>query len=171
VLDSDAVCAFSHPGGYIYVCRGLFELVGEDVEEGEDYALEFVLGHEIAHVDLKHALACLQDPDLKNSGLGTLPQFYSFIFPLGYLYEQEVEADRWAFERLRHGDRRTRRESLAFLRSFERHAKAHGFGAGRDHLLGKDLSPVENHYRAHPAAQKRLNALTSLAPAAAPVPK
>ncbi len=58
VLESDAVCAFSHPGGYVYVCRGLFNLIGED----EDYALEFAVGHEIAHVDLQHALAGLAGP-------------------------------------------------------------------------------------------------------------
>src|SRR5207244_4120460 len=49
VLDSDAVNAFSHPGGYLYVCRGLFDMIGSD----EDYALEFVLGHEIAHLELQ----------------------------------------------------------------------------------------------------------------------
>ena len=42
------VNAFSTPGGYIYVSRGLFDLIGED----EDYALRFAVGHEIAHVDL-----------------------------------------------------------------------------------------------------------------------
>ena len=30
VLDSDAVNAFSHPGGYVYVTRGLLEWLGED---------------------------------------------------------------------------------------------------------------------------------------------
>ena len=79
ILDSDAVNAFSHPGGYIYLTRGLFDFIGAD--EGEDFVLQFVIGHEMAHVDLQHAIKCLQDPDLKNSGLGTLPQFYSLHPP------------------------------------------------------------------------------------------
>ena len=61
--------------------------------------LQFV-GHEIAHVELKHAIKCLQDPDLKNSELGTLPEFLLFILPLGYPDAQDFEADRWAFDRM-----------------------------------------------------------------------
>src|SRR5262249_45670580 len=67
VLQSGEVNAFSHPGGYVYVSRGLFDLVGED----EDYALQFALGNEIAHVDLRHAIKCLQDPDVKAMTGGT----------------------------------------------------------------------------------------------------
>ena len=59
VLDSDAVNAFSHPGRFVYVSRGLFNLIGED----EDYVLEFVIGHEIAHVELGHAIRCLRDQE------------------------------------------------------------------------------------------------------------
>ena len=91
--------AFSHPGGYIYLTRGLFDFVGAD--EDEDYVLQFVIGHEIAHVDMQHAIRCLKDADLKQSGLGTLPQFYLFILPLGYFDDQDYEADRWAFDQMK----------------------------------------------------------------------
>ena len=39
ILDSEAVNAFSHLGGYVYLSRGLFSFLGED----EDAALQFVL--------------------------------------------------------------------------------------------------------------------------------
>ena len=81
ILDSDEVNAFSHPGGYVYVSRGLFGLIGED----EDYALQFAVGHEIAHVDLQHAIRCLQDPDVRKMPEGTLKKLYCLIIPFGYL--------------------------------------------------------------------------------------
>ena len=56
ILDTEAVNAFSHPGGYVYLSRGLFSFVGED----ENVVLQFILAHEIAHVDLRHMIQCLQ---------------------------------------------------------------------------------------------------------------
>ena len=58
ILDSDLVNACSIPGGNVYISRGLFNLIGED----EDYALQFAIGHEIAHVDEEHAIKCLARP-------------------------------------------------------------------------------------------------------------
>ena len=95
ILDSDEVNAFSHPGGYVYLTRGLFDLIGED----EDYALQFAVGHEIAHVDLGHAIKCLQDPDITKMNGGTLRKLYWVIIPFGYLVSetvnQDYEADEW----------------------------------------------------------------------------
>ena len=70
VLDCDEFNAFSHPGGYVYVCRGLLDSIAED----EDEALEFLVAHEIAHIDQAHAIICLRDPELSIKGLGTSPR-------------------------------------------------------------------------------------------------
>jgi hypothetical protein len=164
ILDSDVPNAFSHPGGYVYVSRGLFDLIGED----EDYALQFAIGHEIAHVDLQHALKCLQDPGLMKVDLGTLQKLYLVIIPFGYLIDekagvdQEFEADVWTLNRmLRLG--LTRREILAFLQKLDGHAKKHGFENGRAKpQLDRDTSPLENHYRSQTAGWKRLNHLKEL---------
>lgn len=160
VLDSDAVSAFSHPGGYVYVCRGLFDMFGED----ENYVLEFVVGHEVAHVDLNHAVKFLEggNADEKKRGVGTLLQFYLLI-AFGYPEAQEFEADAWIFKRMSQ-EGRTRREQLAFLRKFRKYAEEHGFASGGKlpDLEKTDASAVENHFRAHPAAWKRLARLESL---------
>ena len=133
--------------------------------------LEFVLAHEIAHVDLRHALTCLRDPGVKKLGLGTLPQFLLIIFPWAYPDQLDFEADRWADLQMLRLDR-TKRERLAFLRKLEWFARDNGFENGREPPeLHPDSSPVENHLRAHPAAYKRLKQLESLtAPALAPSP-
>jgi predicted Zn-dependent protease len=160
VLDSDALVAFSHPGGYVYVSRGVFDIFGDD----EDYILEFIVGHEIAHVDLSHAVKFLAGGNVeeKKRGLGTLLQFYLLI-AVGYPEALDFEADAWTFERMKQ-EGRSRREELAFLRKFKGYAEAHGFGNGgkAPDLEKPDASAVENHYRAHPATWKRLARLESL---------
>jgi hypothetical protein len=159
ILNSDAVNAFSTPGGYVYVSRGLFDLIGED----DDDALQFAIGHEIAHVDLEHAIRCLRDPGVQKMTQGTLQKLYWLILPFGYLatdtVDQEFEADRWAAVRMQ-GLGRTRREILVFLQKMDGYARGHGFGDGRGRPQpGRDLSPLENHYRAQTAARKRLRHL------------
>jgi predicted Zn-dependent protease len=166
VLDSPVVNAFSHPGGYIYVNEGLFNLIGED----EDYALEFVLGHEIAHVDLKHAIQCIEggNAEEKKRGLGTLPQFYLLI-AFGYPDKMVAEADAWAFRRMVLDLDRSRHDALAFLRKFEGYARQNGFAAGRKLPAEKGANPgetppsmVDNHFRALTAARRRLGDLKAL---------
>jgi predicted Zn-dependent protease len=50
-VDADAPNAFALPGGYVYVSRGAVALCNSEDE------LAGVLGHEIAHVSLRHAAA------------------------------------------------------------------------------------------------------------------
>jgi Zn-dependent protease with chaperone function len=166
ILDSDVVNAFSLPGGFIYVSKGLFNLVGEDMEPEQDYALQFALGHEIAHVDLKHTLKLLAPGNsaAKKQGMDTLHQCLVPVM-VAYPDAMEFEADAWAYERMTHRIEppRTQREAWMFLIKFEGFAKKHGFRNGRmslDPTSGMTL--VENHYRAHPAAWERLDRLKAL---------
>jgi predicted Zn-dependent protease len=50
LLDSDAINAFSAPGGRVFITRGLYELPLNDDE------LAGVLAHEIIHIDDRHAI-------------------------------------------------------------------------------------------------------------------
>jgi predicted Zn-dependent protease len=164
VLESDAVCAFSHPGGYVYVCRGLFDLIAED----EDYAVEFAVGHEIAHVDLGHAVKYLRGQGLMKLPGGTLQKLYMILIPFAYPDEAEFEADRWTYTRMRQAGRSDHR-SLVFLRKLRGYAEHNGFNNGRVKPKPKDAesSLLENHYRAHPATWKRLNELKDFIDASA----
>ena len=153
VLDCPQMNVFSHPGGYVYVCKGLFDQIGDD----EDYALEFIIAHEMAHVDLAHAIVCLKDPLVKKMfDIGTVPLFYGVPIPGGYLKDQEFEADRWAAERmLKLG--RDRYQMLAFLRILEVYAKSNGFENYRKKPGEPPFVPLfDNHIRAHPVPSNRL---------------
>ena len=156
VMESAEVNAFSHPGGYVYVNRGLFDLVGED----EDYALQFAVGNEMAHVDLHHAIRCLQDPDFKEMTGGTIRKLYWVILPLGYLENQDYAADEWTFTRMRSFGR-SKRESLAFLNKLDGYATKHGFRDGRAkaRMAPEESSFLDIHYRRQTAAWKRVEHL------------
>jgi hypothetical protein len=171
IVKSEAVFAFASPGGYVYVSRGLFEYL---ISEDEDYALQFAIGHEIAHVDLKHAMTCLRDPDIQKMSGGTAQKLFLLIVPLGYLsndnVDQEFEADQWVMNKMQRFGR-TRREILLFLLKLDGYAERNGFRNGRA-APAQGMMPLENHYRAKTAARKRLKHLKELMePAAASAKK
>lgn len=170
ILDSDAVNAFSHPGGHIYLCRGLFDLIGSD----EDYALTFVLGHEIAHLELKHGLKSVTrggaNERAKGRGIDTLNQF---LLPIaaGHPEDHEYEADRWIYRRMRGTLDYTQRETLAFLRKFVGYSEIHNFSNGRE-PSEEVTSFIDSQFRMHPAAWRRLERLLELSrPPAAATPR
>lgn len=59
ILNSETINAFSAPGGYVFITKGLYELVGDS-----DYELAGVLGHEITHVTQRHALKIIERGEL-----------------------------------------------------------------------------------------------------------
>ena len=63
VVNTDVVNAFALPGGYIFVNRGVLERADRMDE------LAGVLGHEIAHVVLRHSVQQMQKAEKANAGL------------------------------------------------------------------------------------------------------
>lgn len=66
VIDSDDLNAFSAPGGYVMVTKGLYRKMNSEAQ------LAGVLGHEIGHVVAKHQLKVLQKQQLLNLGASFL---------------------------------------------------------------------------------------------------
>jgi predicted Zn-dependent protease len=64
VLDTDTINAYSCPGGYIFVAKGLLDILDNEAE------LAVVLGHEIAHVTEKHILKEVKRANLLSAGTG-----------------------------------------------------------------------------------------------------
>ena len=86
------VNAYALPGGYVVIGRGLLSLL-----ESED-ELAFILGHEIAHVDDRHAIERVQYKlASRKLGLESVYQLgapIQMLYEAGYTKEQEQEADR-----------------------------------------------------------------------------
>ncbi len=51
VLESDAINTWAIPGGNIFLTSGMLRLIG-----GDDNRLAGVIGHEVAHIDKRHAI-------------------------------------------------------------------------------------------------------------------
>ncbi|QDV32584.1 M48 family metallopeptidase [Tautonia plasticadhaerens] len=117
LVESDGVFAFAHVGGYLYVSRGVFALAASDSE------LQFVVGHELGHLELGH---CLGAVDRSKDGPGPAGRAFSGLVDAGSVAE-EREADRWAYDALL-GLGRSRRECLGFLMRLEGYARSRGIG-------------------------------------------
>lgn len=65
VLESDVINAFAAPGGFVFITTGLLGHVQNDMD-----ALANVLGHEIAHIELKHGMNSIT----RQLGVGLLLQ-------------------------------------------------------------------------------------------------
>ncbi len=66
IVDSRAINAFAIPGGHIYVNRGLIERA-ETLDE-----LAGVLGHEVAHVTLRHSVEQMEKAQKTNVGVAVV---------------------------------------------------------------------------------------------------
>jgi predicted Zn-dependent protease len=63
ILDTNEINAFATPGGHIFVTRGLI-----DCASNED-ALASVIAHEIAHIQLRHALTSIRNARYINAAV------------------------------------------------------------------------------------------------------
>lgn len=66
VIESEDLNAFSAPGGYVLITKGLYKKLDNEAQ------LAGVLGHEIAHVVKKHQLKVIQKQQLLNLGANFL---------------------------------------------------------------------------------------------------
>lgn len=91
VIESPQVNAFALPGGQIYVLRGMMDFLESEAE------LAAILGHEIAHVDLRHCVERYQyHRILEKAGAADLSlpiDLARSLVVLGYNQFQELEAD------------------------------------------------------------------------------
>ena len=150
IVDSPEVNAFAHAGGFVYVHTGLLEFVRD---EGE---LQFVLGHEIAHVDLRHCVEQLTYASRASQGAGevggSLVRIAYQLIALGYSEDKEFEADAWAYVLL--GD--SKPSALRFLERLAQDGGEPKVEQSAMTALDVAVHEVDNHFRTHPSTAQRL---------------
>lgn len=91
VIRSPMINAFALPGGHIYVATGLLDFLRSEAE------LAAVLGHEISHVDLRHAISRYQYQlaarRIGAADAGAIVEIAHALVAIGYTQDQELEAD------------------------------------------------------------------------------
>lgn len=106
ILNSDIVNAFAVPGGFIFVSKGLINLLEDESQ------LAGVLGHEIAHVTQRHAVKEIQKSKIAQAAIPNYvkasakqAEWMSQVTDLaiqmlwkGYAREDELESDRLGVE-------------------------------------------------------------------------
>lgn len=104
IIDSEIKNAFSVPGGYIFIFKGLMDALANDDE------LAFVISHELAHIVARHHIKRLQAAWGMNllvlassqaKGAGDLPLGVSnaLVFILaGFAQDDELQADALAIQ-------------------------------------------------------------------------
>lgn len=102
IIDSPELNAFSIPGGYIYIYRGLLDKIGPD-----DDALACIIGHEASHVVRRHVVKSMADSESKgilvdlatvlsrSNAVGQVGGALYELDQLHYSRADEYEADRW----------------------------------------------------------------------------
>lgn len=163
LIDDPEVNAFSHLGGYIYVYRGLLDFCADD------NMLQYVLGHEIAHVDLKHCVRGLNygakvDEATGGAG-GQVIELVYHLIALGYSEDQEFDSDAWSYKTMRKLGK-THDQSILFNRRFLDYLKSKGKPTGKKptptSVPGAVLQEVDNHFQSHPSAGERLARLEKM---------
>jgi Zn-dependent protease with chaperone function len=150
LIDSNEVNAFALPGGFVYVYRGLLQLLPDDD------ALAFVLGHEMTHAIRRHGLRQWQ----KNTALGlalstalggnalAAQELVAMLVSSKFSRDDEAEADR-------------RGIALVAQAGYDPNAAVVAMMVVKRSSAGKDDTPVL--LRSHPATEERIRTLRALA--------
>lgn len=161
ILNSDELNAFAHVGGYVYVNRKAIEVFKADEE------LQFVVGHEIAHIELGHVSERItyaaRAAEMAGPMAGVATQLAYLSVAIGYSPEQEFEADLWSYrEMLRTGH--SPEAALAALRRMAGYLREAGVNkpppAPRN-PAERVLFRIDDHFRSHPPVKKRIERLES----------
>lgn len=164
VLDSAEINAFAAPGGFIFVTKGMLELVRNEDE------LAGVLAHEVAHVAKKHGLKTIQTSRLTSAFTilgseaaksytpqqvsqltsafeGAVEDVVNKLVVNGYSRDKEYEADKFGAQYVKAAN-----YDPGALKGFlERLEKAEGAGGG-------------GMFKTHPAPSKRGSELGAVSP-------
>ncbi len=151
VIQDDNINAFAHLGGYVYVHTGLLNVVRDDDE------LRFVLGHEIAHCDLRHCVqgmtAAVRAEQTAGELVGGLAAMAYRAISVGYSEEHELASDRWSYSQMRRQGRSHDQAALG-LQMLQRNCPATTSDSStKRRTVMKHLA---DHFRTHPPIETRL---------------
>jgi beta-barrel assembly-enhancing protease len=153
--------AFSLPGGYVYVGKGLLDLMTSEDQ------LAFIIGHEVEHIDHYHCAERVQiEARLRHLNLGiigALVQIPMAVWEAGYNKDEELEADREGMRLAVLGGY----SPYGAVSLFEKFSKLHSeyiihAGSPEEELSQLAIQSLEGYFRSHPQPSERLAQANSL---------
>jgi hypothetical protein len=156
ILDTDEINAFSAPNGYIYITKGIMSILESDAEIG------FVIAHEMAHIEKKHAVISYRRAmtaafltslfiaanKSKNETADLFTVVMTQAILRGYSQDMEKEADAVAVAHLKQAGMDYQAYKLVMGKFIDmRQAK---------------MAAIEKIFATHPTPEKRLEHLNSL---------
>ncbi len=160
IPEPHMINAFAIPGGHVYVGKGLLDLMDSEDE------LASVLGHEIVHIDRRHAVERLQiEAKLRHLGLfRLLVQLPVEIFEAGYSKEQELEADREG-TRLAVNSGYSPTGAIRMFEAFDRRfreAREEQAKSPQEETSRLVLATLNDYFRSHPSSRERIAQIQNL---------
>jgi predicted Zn-dependent protease len=148
ILDVPDVNAFSLPGGWVYVDKGLIDNTKGNIDE-----LAGVISHEIGHVVARHHADMIGRQVYANILIGTLTQgqisqiasVFANISLLQYSRQQEYAADRLGIKQMFLSKQYNPQGLINFFNNLLK-------------LEGNPPSQFEQIFRTHPTTQDRITA-------------
>jgi hypothetical protein len=156
ILDTNEINAFSAPNGYIYITKGIMSILESDAEIG------FVIAHEMAHIEKKHAVISYRRAMTaafftslfiaanknKNETADLFAVVMAQAILRGYSQDMEKEADAVAVAHLKQAGMDYRAYELVMGKFIDmRQAK---------------IAAIEKVFATHPTPEKRLEHLGEL---------
>jgi predicted Zn-dependent protease len=153
VLDADMINAYAISGGNIWVTRGMIDFVDNDDQ------LAGVLGHEIAHVDLRHCIRAIQ---YQLWALKLSPDHLDYVrighslINKSYSQLNELESDRTGVQFMFQGNYDPN-QMVAFMNKMEELEKSAGAYTEpkKTDQLSQVIYEVNDFLRSHPLSRER----------------
>lgn len=170
LVADDEFGACSSMGGYIYVNTGLVDKCDSDSE------LAFVLGHEVAHIELGHGASAYNQWRLSASigqklggdlgqTIATMAEDqYQSLVAISYSQDEEYSSDEWSYVHMRRMGY-SRDEALAGVKRLVEVARQEGRVKpnGSSPAAAAIAEALTRHFRSHPYSEDRLKRLAALA--------
>ncbi len=141
ILNSDVINAFALPAGPIYVTSGLLIALDSLKTEETQSMLAGIVGHEVAHIYLRHSVALMRLENFVKGESIIIPDDFVEILKKGYTREQEFEADEYGI-------------IYAMRAGYDFESIIKFYKRIRE-LLG-DIAPGDEKYNDHPRLTERI---------------